>query len=369
MEQRWKKAAGIGIAAVLTLALLAGVGTLAFPGVRAQTPPGSTAPAAGGPAVIMAQGKITELKSSGFTLQTRKDTINVTVSAQTWIVLGGDKSTNTGPTEGSFSALKTDMMVEVAGTSPATGQIAARVVREGHIGDRPENKHPGKPGAGMTGTISAIDGTILTLTLNDSTTLQVQTDATTLVLKGGFAAVSDLKVGDKATINPLLGEFGGQRGGKLGGKGNGDNGTFDAPPGGFFNGPPMDMPNIAPVDPANPGNPAALPPGGPLPNPVANIIWVAGANEELVPGIVQSVDGTTLTVQGMKKATYAVQLAPSTAYRLITGPGQVATSANASDVQAKTLVLIVGTKVDGKDSTLTANAVVLHPRPAAPVKP
>src|SRR5262245_1135147 len=121
-----KKAWAIAIGMVLTLGVIAVVGVLGWSAAAAaQTPPAT------GTAVVVAGGKITAVSKDGFTLETRQGAVNVTVNAQTWIVLGG-RDPNAGPTglvEATLTDLKADMGVSVAGTSPAAGQIVARVVK------------------------------------------------------------------------------------------------------------------------------------------------------------------------------------------------------------------------------------------------
>ena len=123
-KKTWAIATGI----MLTLGVIAALGLLGWSvAMAAQTPPAT------GAKVVTAAGKITAVNKDGFTLETRQGLVNVTVNAQTWIVLGA-RDNNAGPTgllEATAADLKADMGVNVAGTSPAAGQIVARLVKAG----------------------------------------------------------------------------------------------------------------------------------------------------------------------------------------------------------------------------------------------
>jgi hypothetical protein len=240
--------------------------------------------------------------------------------------------------------------VTVAGTSPAAGQIAARLVQEGPArlgggpppsGDRPQRGAP--PGAGparggLRGTITAVQGTTLTLTLEQNRPVEVGTTDATLVLKNGVAAVSDLQVGDRVVVNPSM------------------------------IGPGARGPQARPGPPPGRGNPAAPGrqnrPQGPAPVVRAGIIWAAQDGEQLLHGMVQAVDGNTLTLRG-PDAQFKVQLGSGTTYRRIESPEKAAVVAAQGDLKAQTPVLIVGTNVSKENRTMDAKAVILLPAPPA----
>jgi hypothetical protein len=360
-----KKNLAIIAAAGLTLALIVIGGWAGWTAVAAQTPPATGAPPTGAK-VVTARGKITALRNDGFTIDTPQGTVNVSVNAQTWIIRGA----RDGSTEGTLADLPVGAGVTVAGTSPAAGQIAARLVQEGPglpgMGAPPDARGkpgpgPARPGGALRGTIAALDGTTITLTLDNNRTLAVRAGAGTIILKNGFAALSDLKVGDTLVVDgPLMGPPAGR------GRGPGmpPNGMPPGP-GGARRGP--GMPGGHPGPPPNqaaPPNPAAPP--APMAVPAA-VLWVPQDGEQVLHGMVVAVDGATLTVRGPERE-FKVQAGDNTAYKRMTGADQAPATAARSDITANTPVLILGTAADNQP--VTAKAIVLLPGPpAAPGAP
>lgn len=355
-----KKTPGIGVAALLTLALLLGLGLNGWaPAVAQTTPPATDNPlgaenpvaAPSGAPVVVAEGKIAELTESGFTLNAPRGTITVLISSQTWIVVGG-----ASPVEGDAAALQANMGVHVEGTSPADGRIAARVVRElgaspaparpaqPDQGPGPEGRAPSPHGDQLHGTVSAVDSAGLTVALASGRTVQFQVNAATIVYKGGFVTVSDLQPGDAVVIVPHL------------------------------------LRSVAPARPAPPDNPSAAPQGqegtAPAAAPpaapgirLAGVIWVPRDGEKFVRGRVEKVDGDTRLVS-TPGGLLTVQLGDTTTFKRVTAPGQATESVTAADVVVDAPVVVFGSDVADQERTLAATAVVVLPvPPAAPSGP
>jgi hypothetical protein len=356
-----KKTLGIGLAALLTLALLLGLGAGFGSLVAAQTgPPPADHPAGEdhpGPApdsspgapVVVADGKIRELTATGFTLDARQRIVNVTISADTWIVVGGRP-----PVEGSMESLKVNMGVHVEGTSPADGQIAARVVREMGANPPPARPDagPGQEGARpnanvgqIHGTVSAVDAANVTLTLENGRTVRFQVNAATIVFRGGFAAVTDLHAGDVVEVVPRLLPASGMKA-------------------------PGDL-RVAGSEPGDGTVPDSAQPGPPAANgvPFASLIWVPGGNDRLIRGRIEKVDGATILMSA-PGGLLTVQLSDATAYRRLTDSTTAPTAAAQSDVAVDAPVVVFGSAVAGQEKTIAATAVVVMPKPpAAPSRP
>jgi hypothetical protein len=351
-----KKTLGIGAGALLTLALLLGLGLSRWAPAVAQTaPPAADNPtgaenpvaALAGAPVVVVVGKIAELTATGFTLTAPQGTITVLLSSQTWIVVGG-----ASPVEGDAAALQVNMGVHVEGTSPADGQIAARVVRElgaapaparppGPDQERGQEGRPGPDARQLHGTVSAVDASGLTVTLESGRTAHFQVNDATIVYKGGFAAVADLQPGDAVVVVPHL--------------------RRPAPPA-----------RPAPPDSAAPQGQEGSAPAAPSAAPgisVAGVIWVPRDGEKFVRGRVEKIDGDTRLVS-TPGGLLTVQLSDSATVKRVTAPGQAAESATAADVVVDAPVIVFGSDVAGQERTLAATAVVVLPvPPAGPSRP
>lgn len=344
-----KKTLGISVAALLTLALLVGLGLNSGSGAAAQTVPPANqpvgeenpggAPASTGAPVVFADGKIKELTATGFTLDAGDRMVNVTVSAETWVVVGGRPAV-----EGTTASLTVNMGVHVEGTSPAAGQILARIVREFGVNGNPGRPNPpaqlpqegqNRPNpnaAQLHGTISSVDATGVTVALDGGRTVQFQADATTVVFKQGFVALSALQKGDTVEIvrrpQPAF---------------RGDDVSMASTDAAALTGMPMAaQPKI----------------------PIAAVIWVPQANEKFVQGRVEKIEGSTLLVS-TRGGLLTVQLADTTTYRRVTTPGQAAERATQADVAVDAPTMIFGTDVAGQERTLAAKAMVVMPVPPA----
>ncbi len=209
-----RKMIGIGAAALLTLALLLGLGLSSGLLVAAQAVPHATSvdavgdepggpPAAVDPSTVVAEGKIRETRADGFTVDAMAGMINVTVNAQTQVSVG-----NAAPMAGAMSSLTTGMFVHVEGTSPASGQIVARLVRElggaNTAPTTPDQPHAARPSVPNHGLISAVDKAGVTVALDSGRTALFQTTAATIVIKQGFATLAALQPGDEVQIATRL---------------------------------------------------------------------------------------------------------------------------------------------------------------------
>jgi hypothetical protein len=294
-------------AAVAGLGLL---GALAV-GVVTTAHPAAAAPAPAQANILRAAGKITALQPGGFTLQNPKHTYNVSVGANTWFVV----KQNGKAAEGALSDLQVGEAVGVAGTSDTADHVNARVVTQGglaRIGARPGNNKAGKiaRAALSKATVQSNTNGVLTLAAGkNNKTRTVNTDAGTVVIKGGLAAVGDLKAGDVVRVVPRA------------------------------------------VRPA-----AGTPKPATRPAPTAAVIYVPSANDRLMPGVVTSVSGNEVTLRGNRKLT----LGNGATFKTLGAAGQAPAAASASDLKAGSRVLLYGPK-PAQGQTATATLVLIQP--------
>jgi hypothetical protein len=301
----WKRvtmaAAGLGL-----------LGALAA-GVLATAHPAAAAPAAQAQAaVVRATGKITAVQTGGFTLQNPKHIYTVAVGTNTWIVV----QKNGKAAEGALSDLQVGETVRVAGTGDSADHVTARVVTEGGVGGKQAGARHGNTRAGKLAraglpraTVQANANGVLTLAGKKNQTRTVNTDAGTVVIKGGLAAVSDLKAGDVVTVVPRA------------------------------------------VRPA-----AGTPRPATKPAPSAAVIYVPSANDRLVPGVITSVSGNTITLRGNRTITLAANVTVKT----LGAAGQAPAAASASDLKAGSQVLLYGPK-PAQGQPATATLVLIRP--------
>ncbi len=333
-----RKMIGIGAAALLTLALLLGLGLNSGLLVAAQAVPhatsvdavgdepgGTTAPA--DPSIVMVDGKIRETRADGFNVDGAAGLINVTVTAQTQVAVGYG-----APVAGAMSSLTTGMFVHVEGSSPASGQIVARLVREmGGANSAPAA--PDQPNASRLpvpnhGTVSGVDKSGVTVALDSGRTAQFQTTAATIVIKGGTAALAALQPGDEVQIATRL-----------------------------------MIPHVASPAAPNGDRPGAPDSAAPA-TPTALLIWVPQAGEKFVQAMIEKVDGNTLMVR-TSRGLQTVQLSSATTYQRLADATNAPVAAAQSDALVNTPVLLFGTAVDGQARTLAAQTLVLLPVPPA----
>lgn len=293
----WKRVT----AAVAGLGL---VGALAVGVVTTAHPAAAAAPAQAQATIVREAGKITALQPGGFTMQNPRHTYNVSVSANTWIVV----RQNGKAAEGALSDLRVGEVVGVAGTSDTADHVNARVVTQGGLArsgvQRGNNKAGKLARAGLTrATVQANANGVLTLATGKNKTRTVNTDAGTVIIKGGLAAVSDLKAGDIVTVVPRAVR-----------------------------------------------RAAGTPRPATKPAPTAAVIYVPATTDRLVQGVVTSVSGNEVTLRGNRKIT----LAGGATFKTLGAAGQVPAAASASDVKAGSRVLLYGpTPAQGQPATAT----------------
>ena len=297
----WKRVT----AAVAGLGLL---GALAVGVVTTAHPAAAAAPAQAQATIVRAAGKITALQPGGFTLQNPRHTYNVSVSANTWVVV----KTNGKAAEGALSDLRVGEVVGVAGTADTADHVNARVVSQGGLAragvQHGKNKAAKSARAALTrATVQSNANGVLTLAAGKNKTRTVTTDAGTVVIKGGLAAVSDLKAGDIVTVVPRA------------------------------------------VRPA-PGTPKPAT----KPAPTAAVIYVPAATDRLVQGVVTSVSGNAVTLRGNRQVT----LGSGATFQTLGAAGQA--PAAASDVKAGSRVLLYG-PAPAQGQPATATLVLIGP--------
>jgi hypothetical protein len=295
-------------AAVAGLGLL---GALAVGVVTTAHPAAAAAPAQAQATVVRAAGKITALQPGGFTLQNPKHTYNVSVSANTWFVV----KQNGKPAEGALSDLQVGEAVGVAGTSDTAGHVNARVVTQGGLARAGVQHGKGKAAkparaALNKATVQSNANGVLTLAAGkNNKTRTVNTDAGTVVIKGGLAAVSDLKAGDVVTVVPRA------------------------------------------VRPAT-----GTPKPASRPAPTAAVIYVPATTDRLTQGVVTSVSGNQLTLRGNRTVT----LGGGATFKTLGAPGQAPAAASAGDLKAGSRVLLYGPK-PAQGQPATATLVLIGP--------
>jgi len=186
-----------GLMAVTLFAGMAGAQT-----ILTATPARQAAQS--GPHPMRVAGNVKSLAISSLVLTTRQGDLTVNVSPQTWIVV----QKNGAAVQGSISDLVTGKRAEVAGMTTADPKVIdARTVAQvaqargvpGNNGARDRAAVAGVEHM-AAGTITAINGSTITLKGEKVPQVIVQTTANTVVLNNGFVSVSSLKVGDEVYI-------------------------------------------------------------------------------------------------------------------------------------------------------------------------
>jgi len=210
---------GTGAAAMAVLIIVALA--LATAGlVSAQTPTGSpnTAPSTttalaspGSPRYL--NGKVTTVSAGSIVLATGKGNITANISTNTYIIV----KKNGAPATGSTTDLVVGENANVIGQATADATVVdARLITQGGVfGGKFAPRAPGRGqnnsnanklrGAELlqhtaAGTITAINGDVITLQGVKVAVVNVNTNANTLVLNNGFSTVGSLKVGDKVEV-------------------------------------------------------------------------------------------------------------------------------------------------------------------------
>ncbi|MDQ2807925.1 MAG: DUF5666 domain-containing protein [Chloroflexota bacterium] len=310
-----------GLAGLGVLAIVAG-GVIATP--HNASAAGHTQATSNG--IIRATGKISALQgSTGFTLQGAKATYTVNLGTNTWIVVAKDGK----PAQGAAGDLTVGETVNVAGTGTAS-QIDARVVTDAKVAAKvgTHGAHGAHGKAGKTGKLAHEHATVVTnaagtLTLSsgkNNKTETVNTDAGTIVLKGGLATVADLKAGDVVNVTPRH----------------------------MMHAPGTTAPATTP----------GAPTGKVKATPTAELITVVSDTNQAELGVVKSVDGNTVTVRTLH-GEQKVTVSSTAAFRSVTaGSSSAPASAALSDLKAGSRVLLYGAKA-ATGQTLTANVVLI----------
>jgi hypothetical protein len=174
------------------------------------------------------------------------------------------------------------------------------------------NGPPG--GGGTTGTLTAVNSTVLTVTTADGRKVTVHTSTDTTVLEVVTAALADVKVGDRVTVRGTASAPGGMTAQQIA-----DTGTLQRRPG-------------APV--GGPGGPPGSGAGGP--------------GGGFTAGTVSGVSGDTITVTAFGGAVTSITTTPTT----------TVTTVQPSSISA----LVVGQTVrvvgpTGSDGSVTASTI------------
>ena len=196
---------------------------------------------------------------------------------------------------------------------------------------------------GVSGTITAVQNGVLTLTTAQNKPVSMSIDSYTLVLKGGPVPASALRAGDRVLVNPSFKAIAGENGNskpatdpredKSATKpstssaqtGNKDNGTGTAAPpaagdrgaaGQQTNPENKGVPAGASGNGASAGNSSAA--SGSRDNAgalvAARLVWVQQQGETLVYGLVRSVSGGTVVLKTGAQNQTTVQVSASTVY-------------------------------------------------------
>jgi hypothetical protein len=331
----------LGISATLAGVLALGLftGFAEAQAIFIQTTPVQTGPT--GPHPTRLAGNVTSVSSNGLVLATRQGDFTINVSASTWVVV----QKNGAAAQGTLADIVTGQPAVVGGMTTSDPKVVdARTVAQGpkaNGGARPNAPRgnrgaPGRAAAGIVqhvaaGTITAINGSTITLKGEKVAEVTVKTTASTVVLNGGFVAVSSLKVGDKVQV-------------------------LGAP----------EKPATAPTTPANPGTPNTPRTRPQVPASRTIDAWgirVDNGTTKLSMGQVTAVNGNVLTVKTPEnRGGLTVNVDSSTAYRVLTIANQTASlgSAALSNVQVGSNLIVDGAlSSDGK--SLSAKAVIILP--------
>ena len=150
-------------------------------------------------------GRVAVPTASSFVLETRTCNVTVTVTDQTWVVVEREGRA----VEGAISDLVPGKPAYVAGMLSADGKaLSARAVAQGPLAQRLADRLSRSGRKPLTravhhlggGTITAIEGSTITLRGDRVAEIRVITRPETVVLRGGFADVGTLKVGELVQV-------------------------------------------------------------------------------------------------------------------------------------------------------------------------
>lgn len=316
------------IAALLAITLFAGMA--AAQTIITDTPPAQTPPS--GPHPVRLAGNIKSIASSSLVLTTRQGDMTVNVSAQTWIVV----QKNGVATQGSISDLVTGKAAVVAGMTTSDPKVVdARTIAQGATaaGEPNNNGARGKAAVAAVehmaaGTITAINGSTITLKGEKVPQVVINTTANTVVLNNGFVSVSSLKVGDEV----------------------------------YVIGAPNKSATVPSATPTTPGTRRQPPESRTL---TAWAIKVENGTSKLALGRVTAVNGNTLTVKtAAKRGNLTVNVDASTGYKNVTistvDRSVTLAPAALSDIKVGSNLVIEGA-LSGDGKSLAAKAVIIVP--------
>jgi len=321
------------IAGLLAVTLFAGIA--AAQTIITDTPPAQTTPS--GPHPVKLTGNVKSIASSSLVLTTRQGDITVNVNAQTWIVV----QKNGAATEGNIGDLVTGKPAVVAGMTTSDPKVVdARTIAQGAKATGvPNNGVPGNNGARgraavaavehmAAGTITAINGSTITLKGEKVPQVVINTTANTVVLNNGFVSVSSLKVGDEV----------------------------------YVIGAPDKSATVPSATPTAPGTTRPIPASRTL---TAWAIKVENGTSKLALGRVTAVNGSTLTVKtASRRGGLTVNVGSTTGYKSVTvsttDRSVTLTPAALSDVKVGSNLVIEGA-LSGDGKSLAAKAVIIVP--------
>ena len=316
------------IAALLAITLFAGMA--AAQTIITDTPPAQTPPS--GPHPVRLAGNIKSIASSSLVLTTRQGDMTVNVSAQTWIVV----QKNGVATQGSISDLVTGKAAVVAGMTTSDPKVVdARTIAQGATAAGAPNNNGARGKAAVAavehmaaGTITAINGSTITLKGEKVPQVVINTTANTVVLNNGFVSVSSLKVGDEV----------------------------------YVIGAPDKSATVPSATPTTPGTRRQPPESRTL---TAWAIKVENGTSKLALGRVTAVNGNTLTVKtAAKRGSLTVNVDASTGYKNVTismvDRSVTLAPAALSDIKVGSNLVIEGA-LSGDGKSLAAKAVIIVP--------
>ncbi|HEU4327161.1 MAG TPA: DUF5666 domain-containing protein, partial [Roseiflexaceae bacterium] len=161
--------------AVLALVLVGGAtGASAAPGGRGpgRGPGGQGAPG----------GEVTAVSSNSITVSSPRGAATITTTASTTYQVNG--------AAGSLSDVKVGMYVRAEGTAGTNSFTATRVVAST---EKPAQ--PGRPGRGLGGDATAINGSTITINTPRGSVKIVTSASTTYQVNGAAGSLSDIQVG------------------------------------------------------------------------------------------------------------------------------------------------------------------------------
>ncbi|HUS14179.1 MAG TPA: hypothetical protein VM536_04080, partial [Chloroflexia bacterium] len=242
-------------------------------------------------------------------------------NANTWIVV----QTNGKATPGALADLAVGAAVQVSGVATGTDRVDARVVTAVKPGAAAKPAAGSKPIRGLPtrraalptlaqATVQSVANGVITLQAGKNgrdKASAINTDAGTIVIKGGFATVGDLKAGDIVRVL------------------------------------------VRAQKPA-----AGAPKPATRPAPIAQFVYVASANDQAGVVRVKSVDGNTLTVRGLG-GEHKITLGAGTTVKSITAAGQPPRGASQADIKAGSVLVVYGPKATNGQPASAALVLIL----------